>query len=106
MHVIKQLLAKELYEDYVIESGLLMKKIGDKTVVVLPSGMCHEVIRKVHENGHFGIKKVIETIQDEYYVPRLKEKVENFIECCIPCILSEKKKGKREGDLFLRAMFH
>lgn len=99
LHVIKQLLFKEPYEDYIMENGLLMKKTGDKTVVVLPSNMHHDTIRKVHENGHFGAKNVIETIRDEYYIPRLKEKVESFIECCIPCILSEKKKGKQEGEL-------
>lgn len=98
LSVIKQLLAKEPYENYAIKIGLLMKKIGDKTVVVLPTSMHHE-IRKAHENGHFGTNKIIETIQSEYYIPRLKEKVENFIECCIPCILSEKKKGKKEGEL-------
>ena len=35
-------------------------------------------------------------LQEEYYILKLKEKTESFIECCVPCILSEKKK---EGEL-------
>lgn len=99
LHAIKQILIKEPYKDYVMENDLLMKKIRDETVVVLPSSMHSDIIRKTHENGHFGTQKVIESIQEEYYIPKLKEKVESFIECCIPCILFEKKKGKKEGEL-------
>lgn len=57
LRVINQLLINEHYEDYSIENGLLMKKLGDKNVVVLPSSMNHDIISKVHENGHFGVKK-------------------------------------------------
>lgn len=99
LRVIKQLLAKESYEDYSLENGLLVKRSGTKNAVVLPSSMCHDVIRKVHENGHFGVKKMIEAIQNDYYIPKLKEKLEHYVECCIPCILAEKKKSKKEGLL-------
>jgi len=99
LQIIKQLLAKEPYEDYVLENGVLMKKIGAKSIVVLPSSMYHDIIRKVHENGHFGVKKMMEAIQEEYYIPRLKEKLEQYVGCCVPCVLAEKKKGKKEGML-------
>jgi len=68
-----------------------MKKAGDKIVVVLPSSMHYEIIRKAHENGHFGAKKIMEALQEEYYIPKLKEKAENFIECYIPWVLSNKR---------------
>lgn len=99
LRVIKQLLAKEPYEDYSLENGLLVKRSGTKNAVVLPSSMCHDVIRKVHENGHFGVKKMKEAIQNDYYIPKLKEKLEHYVECCVPCILAEKKKSKKEGLL-------
>lgn len=102
LHAIKQLLVKEPNKNYLVENDLLMRKIGDKTVVALPSSIHHKIIRKAHGNGHFGVKKIIETLQEEYYIPRLKEKAGSFVECCIPCVLSEKKKGKREGEPILK----
>lgn len=76
-----------------------MKKVGDKNVVVLSTSMHLEIIRQVHNNGHFGIKKMMEAIQSDYYISKLKHKLERFIECCVPCVLAERKKGKKEGNL-------
>lgn len=42
-------------------------------------------------------KKLI-VVQSEYYIPTLEEKLKKFIICCVPCILSEKKLGKKEGS--------
>jgi len=61
--------------------------------------MHYEIIRKVHENGHFGVKKIMKALQEEYYIPKLKEKAENFVECCISCILSDRKKDRKESKL-------
>jgi len=46
-----------------------MKKAGDK-IVVLPSNMHYEIIRKA-QNGHFGAKKIMEALQEEYYIPNI-----------------------------------
>ena len=99
LRVIKQILEKQQYEDYLVEHGILMKKVGDRSLIVLPSKMHDDIIRKAHENGHFGVKKMSESINEEFYIPKLKDKSENFVSCCLPCILAEKKKGKKEGEL-------
>jgi len=96
--VIKQILKKESYKDYVCEDGILMKGAGGK-VIVLPTSMHQEVIRRSHENGHFGVKKMLESIKTEYYIPDLTAKLEKYVNCCIPCILAERKAGKKEGML-------
>lgn len=59
--------------------------------------MYQDIISKAHENGHFGVKKMMEITQEEYYIPKLKDRLERYVKCCIPCILAEKKKGKKEG---------
>jgi len=51
-----------------------MKRVGDKNVIVLLTSMHHDIIRKTHDNGHFGVKKMAENIQNEYYIPKLREK--------------------------------
>jgi len=98
LKVIKQILKKESYKDYVCEDGILMKGAGGK-VIVLPTSMHQEVIRRSHENGHFGVKKMLESIKTEYYIPDLTAKLEKYVNCCIPCILAERKAGKKEGML-------
>lgn len=40
-----------------------------------------------------------EKINKVYYISSLKSKSETFISCCVPCVLAERKKGKREGVL-------
>lgn len=40
-----------------------------------------------------------ESIETEYYIPRLEEKLKEFVSCCIPCIISDRKAGKKEGEL-------
>lgn len=99
LRAIKQIVEKEPYEDYTIENGLLMKKVNDKVVIALPSCMYMDIIRRTHEHGHFGVKKMTESIKENYYIPKLKEKLEKFVSCCVQCILVERKKGKAEGEL-------
>lgn len=99
IRVIKQVLQTKPQEDYVIENGVLMKQTENKSVIVVPASMYTEIIRKVHENGHFGIRKMTEQMKDEYYIPNLADRLEKFIKCCVQCVLAERKKGKIEGKL-------
>lgn len=72
LNVIRELLATEKYKDYVIENDILRKFNGKKNVIALPRGMHTETIRHVHENGHFGVKKLTEALIDTYYIPKLQ----------------------------------
>lgn len=47
--------------------------------LVIPNKMENEIIRKAHEVGHFSIKKTEEMIAQEYYIPKVKEKIEKII---------------------------
>ncbi|XP_076660477.1 uncharacterized protein LOC143363832 [Halictus rubicundus] len=78
IRAIKQVLQSEPYKDYVMENNLVMKQVGDKRVMVLPASMYNEVIRREHENGHFGVKKMDEKIIEEFYIPKLSEKLERL----------------------------
>lgn len=82
-----------------VEDGVLKKMLRDKKVIVLPTTMQTEGIRRVHEIGHFGVRKMEENLKQDYYIPKLREKLEKFVSCCIPCVLAEKKLGKKEGEL-------
>jgi len=51
--------------------------------------MERQIIARAHDRGHFAVKKTKEMIYNEY----------KFIDCCIPCILTNRKRGKQEGWL-------
>lgn len=55
--VIMKLLETKSYDDYVVQSDVLMRMVNGKNLLVVPSEMQMEIIRKVHENGHFGSQK-------------------------------------------------
>lgn len=74
LRVIRRVLEKEPYEDYLVENNILMKCVLDKNVIVLPTSMQTGIIKKIHENGHFAVRKVAEKVKEEFYIPNLKEK--------------------------------
>ncbi|XP_045503832.1 uncharacterized protein LOC123700633 isoform X1 [Colias croceus] len=81
------------------KNGMLWKiKDGNKLMVV-PKKMQNEIIRKHHENGHFGCVKTEELINRNYYMENLKEKIKTNIDNCVECILNSNKRGKKEGFL-------
>jgi transposase InsO family protein/ribonuclease HI len=94
-----EVLKTKPYNNFVIEGGVLYKSEGGENLLVVPRSMQIEVIRKVHEQGHFGIKKMEELVSREFYIPKLRQKLENCMKSCVTCILCERKRGKQEGFL-------
>lgn len=84
---------------YIVENDLLYETRDDRKLLVIPKGMQKELIRNAHNVGHFGVKKVVELLDREYSISNVREKVERFIQNCVPCILINRKQGKQEGFL-------
>lgn len=99
IRVISELLKTQTFEDYVMSGDLLMKVVEGREVIVVPAEMQCEIIRRAHENGHFGVRKLEEVIKRDYYVPQLAMKIKRQIQCCVKCILAERKRGKHDGLL-------
>lgn len=87
------------YDGYEIENDLLKYKIDDELKIVVPEQMQFEILRRTHDQGHFKTKKMEELIKREFYIPKLKKKIERFVQNCVTCILSDRKSGKQEGML-------
>ena len=90
---------KSDYKDYFMKGDILYKLVDDCELIVLPKGMRSEIIRNAHERGHFSIKKTKELISKEYFIPNLEERIQKQISNCIPCIITNRKRGKQEGEL-------
>lgn len=87
------------YNGYHVTNDLLYKLQDGRDLLVIPETLETDIIRLVHEKGHFATKRTEEVIRQEYFIRDLKSKVERYIASCVPCILSNRKEGKREGYL-------
>jgi len=96
---IKQRLEKGPYQDYILRNQIVYKQSQGRELIMVPSSMQHEIIRRTHEKGHFAIKRTEEEVKREFFIPNLHTKIEKCIINCIKCILINKKSGKQEGYL-------
>ncbi|CAK1578645.1 unnamed protein product [Parnassius mnemosyne] len=51
--LLKKMLEKEPYQNYIMERGILCKEKDGTRLIVVPKKMQNEVIRKKHDYGHF-----------------------------------------------------
>jgi hypothetical protein len=58
-----------------------------------------EVLRKIHELEHFGIRKMEAVASQQFFITRLKDKLQKVLQSCVECILSNRIAGKQEGLL-------
>lgn len=94
-----EVLKQKPYNDFVMHNGLLCKFIDGEYIIVVPENMQYELIRRIHEQGHFKTKKMEEVIKREYFIPKLQDKITDCVRNCVTCILAERKSGKQEGLL-------
>lgn len=96
---IKSAIDEPKNKDYCIKNDVLYKYKDGVELLVVPKRMQTEVIRRVHENGHFNHTKVKDVVKMQYYMSNLSEKCEEVVKNCVKCILIERKRGKKEGFL-------
>lgn len=96
---IVKIVEKTPYDNYTIQGGVLMKCVNGKPVMVVPSDLQLNLLRQVHDNGHFGAQKMCEIVEKDYYMPKVREQSDKVVSSCVQCILAERKRGKREGLL-------
>ncbi|GFW19412.1 transposon Tf2-6 polyprotein [Trichonephila clavipes] len=93
----KSLLEKQESEEFFERNGILYKYLNGRELIVTPKAMQAELIKLIHENGHFSVGKTEETVKQEFFIPNLSNVVKKVIVNCVPCILANKKTGKKEG---------
>ncbi|GFT36565.1 hypothetical protein TNCV_1345091 [Trichonephila clavipes] len=57
------------------------------------------IIKTAHERRHFVVLRTQDLVSKDFYIPRLKDKVEKCIHNCVTCILTNRKRGKQDGML-------
>ncbi|KAG5889615.1 hypothetical protein JTB14_002005 [Gonioctena quinquepunctata] len=96
---IKKILSTEDYEDFFVKSDILYKFVNGRELIVVPKMIQTDIIKKAHEIGHFALPKTEKVLNREFFIPKLKEKIQKCLGNCIHCILDNRKEGKKEGML-------
>lgn len=93
---IRKLVRQGKVMNFVERGGLLFREQDGGTCLAIPKRMQNQIIRKMHEQGHFSVAKTEELVKANYWIPDLRPKVEGIIRNCLSCILAERKRGKQE----------
>ncbi|GFW31340.1 transposon Tf2-11 polyprotein [Trichonephila clavipes] len=99
IQTLKSLLEKQESEEFFERNGIIYKYLNGRELIVTPKAMQAELIKLIHENGHFSVGKTEEIVKQEFFIPNLSNVVKKVIANCVPCILANKKTVKKEGFL-------
>ncbi|GFX45647.1 retrovirus-related Pol polyprotein from transposon 17.6 [Trichonephila clavipes] len=71
----KSLLEKQESEEFFEQNGILYKYLNGRELIVTPKAMQAELIKLIHENGHFSVGKTEEIVKQEFFIPNLSNVV-------------------------------
>ncbi|GFV10968.1 transposon Tf2-6 polyprotein [Trichonephila clavipes] len=89
---IKTLLETTPHDNYIVKNKLLYKTVNGTDLLVVPDEMQANIIKTAHERGHFAVLRTQDLVNKDFYIPRLKYKVEKCIQNCVTCILTNRKR--------------
>lgn len=88
---ISEILKEKPYKNYLLKDERLYKISDGNEVIVLPKQMQTEIIKKIHDDGNFLRRKTEDLIRQNYFIPKLKQKIDKIISYCVHCLLSNRK---------------
>ncbi|KYB25609.1 hypothetical protein TcasGA2_TC034292 [Tribolium castaneum] len=91
---------KQIHTDYSIENNRVCRKIGTNVRWVVPKPVIWKVIQSCHDDmGHCGVDRTVSYLQKYFWFPKMRKKVQTYINSCIRCAYHKAQKGKPEGEL-------
>ncbi|GFT66654.1 transposon Ty3-I Gag-Pol polyprotein [Trichonephila clavipes] len=99
IRAIKTLIETTTHDNYIGKNKLLCKTVNVTDLLVVPDEMQANIIKTAHERGHFATLRTQDLVSKDFYIPRLRDKVEKCIQNCVTCILTNRKRGKQDGTL-------
>ena len=95
----KEILQTKPYKDYCIKSDLLYKSVDGIELLVVSSAMHTDILKVAHQDGYFASAKTLAILKENYYITKIKEKVDQCISNCIKCIPINIKSSKQDALL-------
>ncbi|GFY56005.1 transposon Ty3-I Gag-Pol polyprotein [Trichonephila inaurata madagascariensis] len=93
---IKSLLETTPDDNYIVKNKLLYKTVNGTDLLVVLDKMQANIIKTAHECDHFAVLRKQDLVSKNFYIPRLKDKVEKCIQNCVTCILTNQTLGKQD----------
>ncbi|GFY25040.1 retrovirus-related Pol polyprotein from transposon 17.6 [Trichonephila clavipes] len=78
--------------NYIVKNKLLYKTVNGTDLLVVPDEMQANIIKTAHERGHFAVLRTQDLVSKDFYIPRLKDKVEKCFQNCVTYILTNRKR--------------
>ncbi|XP_065358763.1 uncharacterized protein LOC135952674 [Calliphora vicina] len=93
---------EQLNREYSLINRRLYRKEEGKVKFVVPKCVRWRVVKSCHDDvGHFGLEKTIQRIQQNFWFPKIRKYVKNYIAGCIECCYNRAKTGKAEGQMYI-----
>ena len=74
-----------------INKGILLRKTGTRSQIVLPRKYCPVVYQELHQKlGHVGADRVTALARDRFFWPHMKRDIEHFVQKACPCLKQRK----------------
>lgn len=94
-------LEKDYVKDYRLINGLVYKAADGRFMFYVPAELEDNIIRNIHEKvGHQSVDKCYEQLKLNYWFPKMKPKIESFIQNCIRCLFNAAPLRKDERNLY------
>lgn len=86
-------------DGYTVRNDLLFKEHNGDILLIVSKAMSTQVMKQAHDKGHFSVAKTEMLLLKDFWMPKIKSKIEKVNRNCVACILAERKQGKQEGYL-------
>lgn len=87
---------RQVCKNYALRDGKVYRITARGIQWVVPRGMRNQIVRAAHDDlGHFGVEKTLYRLSDDYWFPRMRKYVEQYI--AHPILIQQKvvrKKGR------------
>lgn len=91
---------QQIREEYEARDGRLFRKLDGKILWVVPSKARWKIVKQNHDDiGHPALNKTVEKLKRNFWFPRMRRYVKNYIGACLECLYNKHPGGKKPGKL-------
>lgn len=91
---------KNIKSQYALKNNAVFRKVGEDLKFYVPRKARWKIVNNYHDNfAHIGLDKTVAKIKENYWFPRMKNYVKNYIGACAECLYHKQPGGRRPGML-------
>lgn len=89
---------QEAHHKFTMCDARVYKVTKGRWKLYVPSDLRYEIVSQAHRSlAHLGIEKTIAKVKEEYYFPKMREFVTNYVNRCINCLYYKAPTEKKPG---------